>query len=250
LGWSYGKLATEVYELDTPIGHSFGDVEYYLRHLAGISGRILEPAVGTGRMLIPMLETGLKVDGFDPSPEMLTVCRQHCRDRNVEPDLWQRDMTTFVKEAAYAAVIVPAGSIMLLDGRDDTLRALACFRESLGPTGRLMVDVPSRPPVLDKPEPMRFWRLGSHVWTLQTMLVEYDFAANQTTQWLRYEKWREGTLVATELQQFRLQHWGMREFEQLLFEAGFKDITLTGDYRADPEPGRQCDLWTFVATLS
>jgi hypothetical protein len=45
-------LATEVYELDKPIGHSFGDVEYYLRRLAGISGRILEPAVGTGRILM------------------------------------------------------------------------------------------------------------------------------------------------------------------------------------------------------
>jgi hypothetical protein len=29
----------------------------------------------------------------------------------------------------------------------------------------------------------------------------------------------------------------MREFEQLLLEAGFKDVTVTGDYRDDPRPG-------------
>ncbi len=43
MSWGYGTLVTEVYELDKPIGHSFGDVEYYLRHLAGVTGRILEP---------------------------------------------------------------------------------------------------------------------------------------------------------------------------------------------------------------
>ena len=29
MSWDYGTLATEVYEIDKPIGHSFGDVEYY-----------------------------------------------------------------------------------------------------------------------------------------------------------------------------------------------------------------------------
>jgi hypothetical protein len=42
----------------------------------------------------------------------------------------------------------------------------------------------------------------------------------------------------------------MREFEQLLLEAGFRDVTVTGDYRDDPGPGPHSDLWTFVATLS
>lgn len=33
--WDYGTLASEVYELDKPIGHSFGDVEFYTRAPAG-----------------------------------------------------------------------------------------------------------------------------------------------------------------------------------------------------------------------
>ena len=249
MSWDYGRLATEVYELDKPIGHSFGDVEYYLGHLAGVSGRILEPAVGTGRILIPLVEAGLEVDGFDPSPQMLAVCRQHCRDRDLEPNLWQGDMTTFVNRAAYAAVIIPTGSIALLDGRDDTLRALVCFKESLESIGRLLVDVPA-PPVLKEPERMRMWCLDSYVWTLQTMHVEYAPDANQTTNWLRYEKWHEGSLVSTEMQRFRLQHWAMNEFEELLVEAGFEDITVTADYHDDIAPGPQCDLWTFLATVS
>ena len=37
------------------------------------------------------------------------------------------------------------------------------------------------------------------------MHVEYDSAANQTTRLLRYEKWQDGRLLATELQWFRLR---------------------------------------------
>jgi hypothetical protein len=72
---SYGRLATEAYDMDKPIGHSFGDVEFYLERLKSCTGRDLEPAVGTGRVLIPLMEAGLEIEGTDNSPEMLTICR-------------------------------------------------------------------------------------------------------------------------------------------------------------------------------
>ena len=214
MSWEYGALAAEVYDLDKPIGFSFGDVEYYTRLLARVSGRILEPATGTGRILIPLLEAGHEVDGLDSSAEMLAVCRRHCRDRGLDPVLREADMTIFVQLAAYEAVIIPAGSIALLDGRKATLQALTCFRDSLVPGGRLFVDVPVPPPA--EHEPMRYWRRGSYLWTLQTIHIEYDPAANQTTRLLRYDKWQDGALCVTELQTFRLQHWNIDEFENLL----------------------------------
>jgi len=42
---TYGRLATEVYDITKPIGHSFGDVEHYLQRLKSCTGRVLEPAV-------------------------------------------------------------------------------------------------------------------------------------------------------------------------------------------------------------
>lgn len=102
MSWDYGMLSSEIYELDKPIGHSFGDVECYTRSLSGTTGRILEPAAGTGRILIPLLEAGHDVEGFDISPDMLAICRQHCRERGLNPDLHDADMTTFVRPAACA----------------------------------------------------------------------------------------------------------------------------------------------------
>jgi SAM-dependent methyltransferase len=249
VSWDYGTLASEIYELDKPIGYSFGDTEYYTRLLGAVRGKILEPAAGTGRILIPLLEAGLDVEGLDTSPEMLAICRQHCQDRGLAPVLHEADMTTFTKPGAYQAVIIPTGSITLLDGPQATLAALACFLQSLAPAGRLIIDIPP-PQLVTEPEPVRHWRGGQDLWTLQTMHIEYDPAANQTTRFLRYDKWRDGTLLATELQLFRLQHWSLREFHNLLAEAGFTGIHATADYHDDRPPGPGNDHWTFHASRS
>jgi len=63
----YSKLSSEVYDLDKYIGRSFGGVEYYYDRLESCTGNILEPGVGNGRILIPLLEKGLAIDGFDVS---------------------------------------------------------------------------------------------------------------------------------------------------------------------------------------
>lgn len=247
LSWNYGRLCSEVYDLDKPIGQPRDDVSYYRNQLIGVTGRILEPAVGTGRVLIPLLESGLDVEGVDTSPEMLDVCRRHCQDRDLHPVLRQADMTEFVQPAAYAAVVIPTGSITLLDGKEATAAALACFHQSLQPSGRLFVDVPPAQ-LIAEPEPMRHWRAGAFVWTLQTQHIEYDAVRNQTTRWLRYEKWNAGVLIASELQLFRLQHWSVTEFEHVLVEAGFASISVTADYRAGTSPMAGSDVWTFQAS--
>jgi len=177
---------------------------------------------------------------------MLAVCRQHCRDRGLDPVLRQADMTSFADPAAYQAIIIPAGSIMLLDGREAAPRALAACRESLAPGGRLILDI-DPPRLVTGPAPTRHWRRDQYLWTLQVMHAEYDSAANQTTSFLRYEKWHDGGLVATELQLFRLQYWSLAEFGRLLADTGFTDVSVTANYRDGRQPGPESRVWTFHA---
>ncbi len=90
----YRMLCSEVYDLDKPIGQPRDDVSYYLNQLVGVSGRVLEPAVGTGRIVIPLLEAGFGAQGFDTSPEMLEAYRRHGEARNLHQVLDQADMTS------------------------------------------------------------------------------------------------------------------------------------------------------------
>lgn len=249
------NLIAEVYDLDKPIDAHYRDVEYYTCVLRGLGGRILEVACGTGRFLIPLLEAGLDVEGLDHSPEMLDVCRRLCRERGLDPVLHVGDMSSFELPGPYDVVMLGSGVIKEMEGREAALQALTCCRDSLVPGGRVFVDLvpprhvsgamsPDRP---TEPGPARVWRRDSSVWTLETIQLEYDSAANRTIEWLRYEKWRDAELVASELRRFCVQHWTLWEFEQLLDEAGFTDVVVVADYRDEP-PGPRNDDWTFIAT--
>ncbi|WP_018502460.1 class I SAM-dependent methyltransferase [Parafrankia discariae] len=244
--WQYGRLCSLVYQLDKPIGTSFGDVEFYTELLDGVTGEILEPAVGTGRLIIPLTRSGLRVRGYDVSEYMLGIARENCAAHGVRPDLFVADMVTFREPGTFDAVIVPTGSFALVLGRDDALRALRNIRESLRPGGRLIVDVePLRPSTATHP-PGHWWH-GDDLLTL-TAVEEVRAAERQLVYWSRYELWRERRLVETELELFTLQMWELDEFSALLDEAGFGSVAVHADYTAARPPRADTAVWTFEAT--
>lgn len=245
--WEYGELSARVYQLDKPVGKSLGgDIEFYRAALAGIDGPVLEPAVGTGRMLIPLLRDGVDVTGYDTSPHMLQVCRQNLAAAGVTAEVFRADMTTHRDPDRYAAVLIPTGSIILLPDRDTVRAALAAARDSLTAGGRLYVDVPAFDPTTAGP--MRHWWDGEHeLLTLQIMHVDVDRVRQRVVSWQRYELWRDGRLVDTQLQRGAMQWFGLPEFTGLLRDAGFDDIEVVGDH-GDAVPDSDSSIWTFVAT--
>ena len=173
---SYGRLAAEVYDIDKPIGHSFGDVEFYSERLRSCAGPILEPAVGTGRVLIPLLEAGLTVEGVDGSPEMLAVCRARCAQRGLHPVLHEGDMRTLSLSKRYEAVIVPAGSFLLIERREESIGVLRRFRDHLVPGGRLIVDIELQTEfTTGAVSTSSYETLDGETITLERKLVEVDF---------------------------------------------------------------------------
>lgn len=105
----YDQLSAEVYAIDKKIGHTFGDVEFYRDRLSGCTGKILEPGVGTGRILIPLLESGLDVDGLDMSAAMLAHCKENCKQRGLDARLFQGNMQSTTFKDTYDAIIIQQG---------------------------------------------------------------------------------------------------------------------------------------------
>lgn len=245
----YSNLCTEVYDLTKPVGHSVsGDIEYYLDRLQSCSGRILEAAVGSGRMLIPLLEAGLVVDGIDYSPAMLASCQKRCEERNVKPMLYEGELQNFALSHKYDAIIIPTGSFCLIDNREDSINALKCFYEHLNPGGRVIID-------LILPERMEIGTISTSTFTfpsgdvitVEDKLVEFNMIHQYSVSYLKYEKWREGALIQSELQRFALRWYGNEEFKLVLESIGFSDIVCSTDYVYGKQPADGSQIFTFEA---
>ncbi|MFA1820216.1 class I SAM-dependent methyltransferase [Virgibacillus oceani] len=250
----YSKLSSEVYDIDKHIGLSFGDVEFYSERLDSCTGPILEPGVGTGRILIPLLEKGLKVDGFDVSDEMLKICRRNCDSRGLNPKLLKDQMESFSSSEKYEAIIIPTGTFLLLHRREESIKALKNFHHHLADGGKLILDISSIPLQTDlSTDKMstRIWqtRAGEMI-TLETKLVEVDYINQYTISHHRYEKWEGGKLVQTELEQFPLRWYGVEEFKMMLEQIGFQVIVISADYNYGEYPINASQIITFEAVVN
>ena len=244
----YSNLSSEVYDLDKPIGHSFGDIEFYLERLATSTGKILEPAVGTGRMLIPLLENGLNVEGFDVSSEMLTICRDHCGKRGLNPKLFTASMQDFQVDQKYEAIILASGTFLLLHEREDSLKALTNFYHHLADGGRLIFDIFLQTDIELGKSHTKTWECeNGDVITLETKITQVDYIHQYTVSHNRYEKWRNGVLQQTELERFPLRWYGVEEIKLILQTIGFNDITISTNYKYGKYPTQADQSITFEA---
>ncbi len=246
----YGNLAAWVYQLDKPVGRSFGDVELYRDLLAGVTGPILEPAVGNGRMLVPLLEAGFEVYGFDTSPEMLAYCETACMERGLKANLNKQSFSDFKYAKLFSAVIIPAGSIQLVSGIKEAVVILRRLYDALEKGGRLILDLDSIRWLSAPAGVMRRWQDGDDMLTLREERLETDFANQTTTSLLCYEQWRGGKLVQTEIETFALRFWGVSEMELALLAAGFHSVMIHAGYVRDGTVTSDSEIFTFEAVKS
>jgi SAM-dependent methyltransferase len=242
----YGSLCAEVYDLDKPPG-SLHDTPYYLSRLKGLEGPFLEAAVGSGRLLIPLLEAGLPMEGFDRSTHMLAVCQGHLQSRSLAARLQQAGFADFTSDRPYGAIIVPASSFILIDDHKAAVDALARFRDHLRPGGLLLIDLPPLSFYEVKAPPRSWTAANGDRLTLVSQQERSDPIAQTRVNQDRYERWRDGKLVETELEYFAYRVWGLKEMELTLAALGFVDIEACGNFRPGRAPKASDGILNFSA---
>jgi SAM-dependent methyltransferase len=113
------------------------DVAFYVALAREADGPLVELAVGTGRVAIPVAQaTGRSVVGIDSSPGMLAQARQRAADAGVELDLREGDIRELELEEPAALVYCPARSLLHLPTWADRRRCFERVARSLRPDGR------------------------------------------------------------------------------------------------------------------
>jgi ubiquinone/menaquinone biosynthesis C-methylase UbiE len=117
--------------------HMTADIPFYVDLAREAHGPIVELAVGSGRVAIPVAQaTGRRVIGIDTSPAMLEQARTKAAEAGVELDLRTGDMREFVLDESAALIYCPFRSLLHLPTWQDRRRTFERVAASLRPGGR------------------------------------------------------------------------------------------------------------------
>ncbi|MGH3076942.1 MAG: class I SAM-dependent methyltransferase [Gaiellaceae bacterium] len=124
------------------------DIAFYVDQALAAGGPVVELAVGTGRIAVPIAQAGVPVIGVDSSPEMLAAARAAAESAGVADllDLRLGDLREPPVTEQVPLAICPFRSLLHMETEEEKLRALRAARSLLEPDGRFVFDVfaPSR----------------------------------------------------------------------------------------------------------
>jgi len=177
------------------------DVDFYVEEALASGGPVVELAVGTGRIAVPIATAGVRVIGVDTSPEMLRVAAEHASAAGVEElvDLRLGDLREPPVAERVPLVICPFRSLLHMETEEEKLRALVAARELLAPGGRFVFDVfaPSAEDIVETDglwlerepgiEELAVWDEGSR--TLRLSVRSTDVSATFGLHWLSLPEW-------------------------------------------------------------
>jgi SAM-dependent methyltransferase len=236
-----------------------GDVAFYLAQSRRVKGPILELAVGTGRVALPLLRARHAVTGLDLSPSMLRVCRRKAEALGLDRHLTlvRANMTRFDLGKQFDLILVPFRAFMHLFTPADQRACLLRVRKHLKPGGRFILDIFD--PLLELCSPK--YTLGGgrpgdsredtypDPETGTTGIVRYLSRQNDPLTQILREVWEfelrdaRGRTMRRERQSVTLR-WTYRwEMRYLLELAGLKPVACYGDFRAGPPRYGAEQIW-------
>lgn len=250
---SYGPLSSEAYGIWFP-EQKYEDSDFFEHWIRKGEGPALEIGCGDGRLLIPFLSKGLKVEGVDLSPHMLEQCRKKAEKNKVAPTLYCQAMQQLKIPHRYATIYIPYGTFMLLSSLDDVKKALSGFRQHLLPGGRLLIPllIPTETDIHQKAPSHDEWRLrregtrsdGSTIRCFEK--AHFDLVNQTEDAAYLYTVTKDGQVIATEEEELHMRWHTQPQMEKLLSQAGFKEIDCYREY-TDEKASPNDPEFTFVA---
>jgi SAM-dependent methyltransferase len=228
------------YDLDTA-GY-VADLPFWVNLARRASGPVLEPACGTGRVLLPLARAGFEVVGVDVSAAMLDVARDKLAAAGLRErvELIQADLLELDLGRRFALALIALNSFGHFAEPGAPERALAAVRAHLAPAGLLALDLPN-------PVPGAFGETSSVVlheytrdgprpgWkTLKLRSQELDPVAQRVDVSCVYDEVSPDGEVRRTLASFSLRYFYLHEICLLCDQAGLVVEDVFGSYDLDP----------------
>ncbi len=220
----YGELCTQIYETNKSIAGG-EELKFHLSFIKDKNTQVLEPMCGNGRMLIPLMERGINIDGFDLSEEMLSLCESKARNLNLKANLTHCRLEEFKSVKNYDLVIIPFGSFSLMP--DELVKAsLSNMRNVLKEGGKILLTVMTNKGPVDE---ISDWMETNRQIIGTDEIIEYkkvgfDQKSNMLNTKLKYHLVTDGHINKEELMDFPVRLYENEEFETVLRANGFRNF--------------------------
>ena len=269
--WHYGLMARWWAEFNRPAPPDDPELAFYRGRVVAGAGPALDVGCGSGRLLIPLVEAGLEVDGTDISADMIDVCRAIAAEHGLTPRLRAEAAHDLDTGHRYRTIFL-CGSFGIGSTREQDRAALQRCHEHLDAGGTLVLNkyLPYADPrswrywtpaasdrtrdgELRRPLPRDWPRSGDRRRTgdgeeleLMTRLVGIDALEQRVTLGCRLRHFVDRELVREEESELHETLYLRNEMLLLLEMAGFAEVEVLGDYDGSA-PSAESAMLVFVA---
>ncbi len=233
--------AAQVYDLEYPECDG-AELDFWAAEGRRLGPQLLEFAVGTGRMAIPLARHGFQVTGVDTSAAMLkrAAARRAALTQSTRArlELQRDDMRTCRLAKTYDLAFVGFNSYLLLPDREARLETLHNAAAHVRPGGGVAVDVFSATPLDATPdhEEVEFLERdpSSGLRISRERFYTYDEAARRGCSTLIYRYYDGPLLVDERRLGYSLALVTRDDVVAEFVEAGLQIDAVYGDYTRQP----------------
>jgi SAM-dependent methyltransferase len=247
--WHHGLMARWWAEFNTAEPAELG---YYRRAIERFGEPALDLGCGAGRLLVPLLEAGLDVDGADISADMLACASELAATHGLRPALHAQAFHELDLPRRYRTIL-SCDSFGIGGSRAQDRLALRRVFEHLEPGGAFVFShelpyggghasrwerwLPGRRGSLPGDWPAQGERRrtadGDEL-ELLVRLADLDPLLQRSTYEVRVRRWRDGSLVEEEEHRLHESLYFAQELLVLLAEAGFDPVEIEAAYAETP----------------
>lgn len=220
---TYLSLCTEFYDIDKPLAPE-RELAFYMDYAKNANGGVLEPMCGTGRFLIPMLEAGIEIEGFDASVFMLDVLYKKCAAKNLVPKVWRQFLEDLNLQKCYGLIFIPSGSFGLITNLDEVRLCLKKILDHLRAGGTFVFEVETlKTPLAEmRTGKVSVTRPDGKKITLETL--SQLLTSNVVSSTFQYQLLEGETILKTETEEFKVRLYDPNELEELIKNTGFTHV--------------------------
>jgi SAM-dependent methyltransferase len=124
--------------------HTPDDVSFYETNIPSPDASVLELGCGTGRVLLPLVESCEYIQGIDSSEAMLAICRKKLLEEgipSIKATVQRGDISNFELDRTFDLIIAPYRVFQNLETNAHVEGLFRCLRRHLSAAGTCILNV-------------------------------------------------------------------------------------------------------------